>query len=107
MKFLILASLKNDPPKFRKHRQATADAEKLISMWKEEALLDCAYQRLPEGGLAIASVDSGEKLWELIHQYPLYRLFEWHIEPLAELEAVLKGECAPATALPVSPIERR
>jgi hypothetical protein len=65
----------------------------LVEDWLGSGLLECAYQRIPEGGLAIASVDSTEKLWETIHAYPLYHLFDWQVEPLADLRHVLKAQC--------------
>ena len=55
MKFLVLASLKANPPEFGGRREAVAVAEKLIGKWLADGLLDCAYQRIPEGGVVIAN----------------------------------------------------
>ena len=99
MKFLVLASLKANPPEFGGRREAVAVAEKLIGKWLADGQLDCAYQRIPEGGVVIANADSGEKLWEMVHAYPLYNLFEWRVEPLANLGFVLENQCAAGTRL--------
>jgi hypothetical protein len=88
MKFLVLtkpypgAPMPKDPAVY----QATMA---WVKKGLESGQLDCIYQLVSRGGVAIGNANSAEEMWGAIASYPFFEQFEWEIEPLVDLSFVL------------------
>lgn len=62
-----------------------------VQKGKETEQLDCIYQLMSRGGVAIGNANSAEEMWGAIASYPFFEQFEWEIEPLVDLGFVLNS----------------
>ncbi len=90
MKFLVVAEPREGvqaPENYRELIQAT-------TKWFEAKLadgsVDCVYQTVDGGGLAIVNVDSHEALWKQLMSYPLGMLVNFRAEPLIDIQFTFK-----------------
>ena len=85
MKFLVLTTPRTgaEPPADREATNRAAKAA--LEGWLAEGQLECAYQCLGGGGVAIANADSAEELLATMWAYPLHDQFDWHVEPVLDV----------------------
>jgi hypothetical protein len=84
MKFLILGKPKAGAPPIGDREAANRAAKAALEKWLADGVLDCSYQCVGGGGVAIANADTAEELLQAMWSYALYSQFEWHVEPLVE-----------------------
>jgi hypothetical protein len=84
MKFLILGKPRSGAPAPEDREAANQASKAALEKWLADGTLDCSYQRVGGGGVAIANADTAEELLQAMWSYPLYAQFEWQVEPLVE-----------------------
>ncbi len=90
MKFLVVAEPREGvqaPENYRELIQATI---KWFETKLADGSIDCVYQTIDGGGLAIVNADSHEALWEQIMSYPLGLLVNFGAEPLIDIHFTFK-----------------
>ena len=85
MKFLILTTPRAGTEPLEDRAATNRAAKAALEKWLADGALECAYQCLGGGGVAIASADSAEELLATIWSYPLHDQFEWHVEPVVDV----------------------
>ena len=95
MKFLVWAKPLPGAPAFEDPLTAFRAAQKYLESNLKSGKLDCAFQTMGGGGIAIANADSAEELWQDLLSYPLSSRLTYHVEPVADaikaLEIAVKG----------------
>jgi hypothetical protein len=84
MKFLILTKPRIGAPPLQNPLATYQAAKAYYDAAMAKGQLDCVWQRVTGGGVTIANANSAEELFEGLHTYPLYGLFEWQVEPLVD-----------------------
>jgi len=85
MKFLVLATRSSDAPVSQDWLALYQAANAWIESRSKSGQLDCIYQRLQGGGVAIVNVNTAEELWEGIASYPFTAQLDWQVEPLFDV----------------------
>jgi hypothetical protein len=84
MKFLILGKPRAGAHPVEDRAAANKAAKAMLEKLLEDGTLDCSYQLVGGGGVAIGNADTAEDLLRVLWSYPLFSQFEWHVEPLVE-----------------------
>ena len=87
MKYLIIAKPRQKL-RVEQTEELLADAKKWLSTRLENGTLDCAYQFVPAGGMAIANYDDHQKLHFDLPTYPQFPNFKWKVKPIVDLMAI-------------------
>ena len=85
MKFLVLSRPRTDAPVPRDALTLYQTAEEWLDSALKSGQIDCVYQRVGGGGVAIVNADTAEELWEGIASYPLTAQLEFQVEPLVDV----------------------
>lgn len=86
MKYFIMATplpIPMPPDQAAELYRATRDwiAERI-----DDRRFDCVHMFMGGGGVAIRNAESHEEVYNELLAYPLYRFFDWSVEPLVDWE---------------------
>jgi len=65
-----------------------------IAEMQKKGTLEFGYAFVTGGGIGILNVAAHEELWEVLYNYPLYPLFQWQVEPLADVAQIFSRAIA-------------
>jgi len=86
MKFLVMTKMTGSP---NMSKEFIESFRKTLEDKLDSGEWDCLYQRVAAGGgVGIVNADSNDHLWEIVATFPQSNVYEWHVEPLAEIDFV-------------------
>ena len=88
MKYFVHFTPKPSAPPLNDPLSANKATVAYIAELQKKGTLEVGYAFVTGGGIGILEVTSHEELWEIIFAYPLYPLFQWHVEPLVDVAHV-------------------
>jgi hypothetical protein len=89
MKFLVIGNLARHGLPLKRVLSILKASKK----WHEEKIkdgtIDCLYNVIEGGGIAIQNHDSAEEAFDQLADYPGYLLYDWEIIPLVDNSKVM------------------
>jgi len=89
MKFLIISRPKENLPDVLPGHGGLGEVSAYYQKYIEDGTIDVFYTFPAGGGMSITNADTAERLWEILHEHPLYLAFRWETMILSDPGYVL------------------